>query len=352
MKNCIDVVLRTTSPWHVAYPDNESKTLKGLSLTQSKKVCQKSVPCFLANGLRGRLRRSIAKRILDVMTDVQGPIPAPVYVGMQTGSSSAQPDKTHLSVEELLRSQKHVYMGLFGGGSRTLPSKYKISDVNPILAHTVEAGLFNLPDDYMRTVLDSQLIERNEDSYPLQPYQLLEKRAFFKVDDIARGVNLDCIVKAVEGAEDGIAQYIESNSDSDKKRKGDETGDTKKTTVANMLSIECISTGTLMHFRVDVDPNLTSAQMGAVLLGLKDIFDTNYLGGWGRIDFGKFEVLSLMLNLDTFDVNETLEDGLYIDEDFSFEGASDAVRSFIDESETEIAAVQKDEMISYFTNLA
>jgi len=353
MKNTINIILRTTSPWHVAFPDNQSKAHDGMSLTQSKKVSQKPVPCFLANGIRGRLRRAIADRIIDVMTDVQGPIPSNVYIGMKTGSSSAQPDKSHLSVEELVRSQGHVYMGLFGGGSRTLKSRYKVSDINPILEHTVNAGIFPMPKEKLQPIVDSLMIKSGEDMVHLEPYRLLEKRFFFKVDDIARGVKMDKVIKAVDGGEDGVAKYLTGNQASDKARKGDETGNTKKTSVANMLSIECIATGTMMHFSVTVDPDVNEAQFGALLLGLKDIFDENYIGGWGRAGFGQFEVVSMGIDIDNFDIHETVEEKLYSEKHgFTYHNFSDAVKNSINEAETAIDEVSKDEMISYFTNLA
>lgn len=352
MKNTINIILRTTSPWHVAYPDNKSKSAEGLSLTQSKKVAQKSVPCFLANGIRGRLRRAIADRIVDAMTDVQGAIPAPVYVGLQTGSASAQPDKSHLSVEELVRSQGHVYMGLFGGGARTLKSRYQVSDITPILNHTVNAGIFSLPKAQLQPLVDAQMITRNDETVHLEPYQLLESRSFIKVDDISRGHKLDKVIKAVDEGEAGVAQYIEGNVSSDKARKSDASGQTKKTTVANMLAIECIATGTLMNFSVTLDPDVNEAQLGAILLGLKQLFDDNYFGGWGRIGFGQFDVLSVALNLDGFNINETVESNLYNNQTFTYDAFSHEVQRAIDSAESAIAEVSKDEIISYFTNVA
>jgi CRISPR type IV-associated protein Csf2 len=352
MKNSIDIILRTTSPWHVAYPGNVSKEKDNISQTQTKKVNGKSVPCFLGNGLRGRIRREIAKRITDVILEVQGPITADVYIGLQTGSSSAQPDKTHKSVEELVRSKKHVYMGLLGGGSRTLPSRYKITDINPIIEQTVNAGMFNLPGEILTPILDQSAYKKDDVVKYLQPYQMLEARSFFKVDDIKRGFNLSKILNAVEDGETGIATYIEKSSTSDKARKDDESGDTKKTTVGNMLSIECIATGAMMHFRVDLAPDITSAQAGAMLLALKGIFDTNYFGGWGRIGFGQYEVLSMSVILNTFDVQQVLEDDLYENEEFSYANASNEIKQLIADAEQEIASVSKEEIISYFTNLA
>ncbi|EAX1870565.1 TPA: type IV CRISPR-associated protein Csf2 [Vibrio parahaemolyticus] len=358
--NSINIVLTTTSPWYVAYPENESKELKGVSLTQKKSVFGQQVPCYLGNGLRGQFRRSIGQLIIDSLRGRGETIPANVFIGLQTGSASAQPDKSMNSVEELTRSAQHVYMGLFGGGARTLRSRYSVSDITPILHCTVETNEIVAPKGMVDEVLDSLHYTVKEDGKETQKiiegWQLIEKRWFTKVDDFERGNVTFELLDAIENGTEAVSEYLSGNAENSKQRKAAKNAEgnevVKKTSVANMLGFETIKTGVKMHFRVDFDSTVTEAQFGALLLALEAWVNRNYVGGWGRTNFGRFKVDAIRIDSDRFEIFESYtSEALYTEGKFTLANMADDIKSHVAACKSEIEAVERDEIVSYFTNL-
>ncbi|KGD61396.1 hypothetical protein Y5S_03734 [Alcanivorax nanhaiticus] len=359
--NSINIILTTTSPWYVAFPENESKESKGVSLTQKKSVFGQQVPCYLGNGLRGQFRRSIGQLIIDSLRSKGETIPANVFIGLQTGSASAQPDKSMNSVEELTRSAQHVYMGLFGGGARTLRSRYSVSDITPILHSTVETNEIVAPKGMVDEVLDGLSYTVNDGDNKtvkaIEGWQLIEKRWFTKVDDFERGNVTFELLDTIENGAEAVSDYLSGNAENSKQRKAAKNSDSKekitKTSVANMLGFETIKTGVKMHFRVDFDATITEPQFGALMLALEAWVNRNYVGGWGRTNFGRFKVDAIRIDSDRFDIFESYtNEALYVDDKFTLANMADDIQSHIAETKSEIESVDRDEIVSYFTNLA
>lgn len=358
--NSINIVLTTTSPWYVAYPDNADSKEEGLSLTQKKTVFEKQVPCYLGNGLRGQFRRSIGQLIIDSLRGRGETIPANVFIGLQTGATSAQPDKSMNSVEELTRSAQHVYMGLFGGGARTLRSRYSVSDITPILHCTVETNEIVAPKGMVDEVLDNLSYTvsdgDNKTVKYIEGWQLIEKRWFTRVDDFERGNVTFDLLDAIENGTEAVSEYLSGNAENSKQRKAAKSSDSKekvtKTSVANMLSFETIKTGVKMHFRVDFDSTVTEAQFGALLLALEAWVNRNYVGGWGRTNFGRFKVDAIRIDSDRFEIFESYtSEALYADGKFTLANMADAIKSHVAACKSEIESVERTEIVSYFTNL-
>lgn len=348
VSNTIHVIIRTTSNMNVAYPGGSDD--KNYTLTCKKKVRGNNIPYFPSNGLRGRMRRFIAKRVLDSLTETQGAIPTDIFLGIQNGSSHTQPDKANSSVEEMIRGAEHPYMGVFGGGSRMLESRYAVSDINPILAETLDAGVVQAPHGLLQGIVDTQVIGSGDDVSMLRAYQIVEKRSFIKIDDIVRGKNLVDVSEKIEGGVDAIAAHLEAvtHNQSTRKEQKKSGGDVaKKLTLSNMLGVESICAGVDMHFRIDVSPDLTEAQVGVILLALEDLANQNYLGGWGRTGFGRFSVQALVVDLPSFDIDETVTEGLYEGEKFSV--ANDTLTELTDAGKEALQSVDRDEIIDYFT---
>jgi CRISPR type IV-associated protein Csf2 len=346
--NAIHVILKTTSNWNVAYPDGADEN--NTTLTVKKRINGNNVPYFPANGLRGRFRRYIAKRAIDAMVSTQGQLSLETHIALQSGSSHTQPDKANSSIEELVRASEHIYMGVFGGGSRMLESRYAVSDIHPILNSTVENGVVQAPFALVQEIIEKQNFGIDGDVKQLQPYQIVERRSFIKVDDISRGNNIVDVTQNVEGGESAIADYLEGVSKNQQERKtqkskGEDVA--KKLTLGNILGVESICAGVDMHFRIDVSPDLTEAQVGALLVALEDLANVNYLGGWGRTGFGRFKISAIHADLPALDISETIVDELYQGEHFSFDYTS--LSSLTAEAHEAIQAIDKEEMIDYFT---
>lgn len=346
--NTIHVILQTTSNWHIAYPGGTDD--KNTSLTSKKKFKGENIPYFPINGLRGRFRRAIANRAVNAMVGTQGSLPLETYIALQSGSSHTQPDAANASVEEQVRAAEHVYMGVFGGGSRMLNSRYAISDIHPILESTVVHGLVQAPSELVQEILDSQVYGADGEAKHLKAYQILERRSFIKVDDIVRGNNLVDVSEKVDGGAASVVEYLNGVIENQlarksQKAKGEDVE--KKLTLSNILGVESICAGVDMHFRIDVSPDLSTAQVGTLLIALEDMANVNYLGGWGRTGFGRFKIKAVDVDIPALDIKETVVDGLYDGDTFSFNNS--ALSELTSEGHEAISAIDRDEMMDYFT---
>lgn len=346
MKKTLHIVATTTSPMHTAFPGGAVKAPNGelIQKTNVKAVSGQNTACHPSNGFRGALRRKAADRIMAVLSSRGEKLSAEVYNGLRGGASSAQPDTASNSIEEMVRAGEHAYMGLFGGGSRVLPSKYSVQDLDIICQHNVAAGVVSAPMDMIEEVLGEQTLTVEGEVVDKKPYHYLERAFFTHVDDVKRGVSAEYIENVIEGGFETLQEYADGVKASSEKRKEDSSA--KKTDVGNVVSIERIKTGTPVAMRFDFDEDTTDAQIGLLLLGLQDMFDTNRIGGYGRNGYGRLRVDAVCFNSDGESIKQS--EGLYDGEAFRF-GEDFAV---YEEAALEaLQDIDKDELVGFFTKL-
>ena len=342
MKNTIDVVLTLASPLFVAYPDNYSE---GLSRTITKPVNvggrKHEVPYYPANGFRGAFRRAIADRICDHLKATESAVPGDLYNGLHCGASSGSPDQSALTIEEIVRARKHVYMGLFGGGARTHESMYAVSDMNPIIDATVAAGC--VPERYREEYVVPHTSKDGAVSF-LQPYQIIGERHFLRVDDLYRVMNPDLIQRTVANPIETVAAHQAAVGVNKEDRKGGAV----KEDVANLQSFQTVAEGTPMHFRVDLKADATEGQIGAMLLALEAVFIENYFGGAGRQGMGRVKVAEIV-----FDIGGAKfawgGNSLYKDGEFQL---PDEAARFVDVAKAEIEAIRMADIAPFFEDFS
>lgn len=303
----IDINLTLTSPLHVAFPDNKDdrnvchttkKPIVDIGIEASNRTTL--VPYFPANGLRGGLRRKAAARVMERLCQGESRVPASLYLGLTCGASSGSPDQTALSIEEVLRARRNAYMGLFGGGARLLQSAYRVSDINPVIDLTVKTGVVPAicADRVMarpskepggqQTYLAAWELTPNLNG---QPFGLLN---LIRVDDVYRVMRDDEIARFIKSPTESVAEHQAAVGMNKGERKA---GAASKEDVANMMAFETVAAGTPMHFRVTLAPDASEAQAGLLLLSLADLIQENSLGGFGRIDCGRFRVDTINIQL-------------------------------------------------------
>lgn len=342
--NKIDFVLRTTSPMFIAYPDNYDDKAKVSRTTKKPVLIGNSVaylPYYPGNGFRGGLRRMAANRIATYLAETEGPIPGDLYNGLRCGAASGSPDKTALSIEEIARARKHAYMGLFGGGARIHESMYRVTDMNPIIETTVKLGI--VPNSYKDLVLFRTEKETGEPQF-VQPRQLVGERTSIRVDDLYRIEDFAGLMRVVSNPLETVAEHQRAIGTNKEDRKTDPAA--KKADVGNMMTFEAIAEGTRMHFRIDLDRDLTSEQLGLLLLAFSDLFNENMFGGWVRVGMGKVRVESIKM---TYNDETKYWDNLYNDESFVLPAD---VREYTDAAEKAIKGMKIAELADYFTDFS
>lgn len=289
----IEVLLNLASPMHVAYPKNgNGEGINKYSETAKTAIAHKDgidrVPYYPGNGLRGGLRRCAMRRIVKHLHETEGPIGDSLYLGLACGASNGGLETGKTSIEEVLRARKQVYMGTFGGGMRMHRSAFRVSDMVPVIPLTLDTGL--VPQAYK----DAQ-----QGVQPGFPWKLLGKRTIHRVDDLIRLSEADFIVHNVDNALEAVTQHQATVITNGKDRKGnkdsDEDENVKKTDVANIMTHEYVAAGVPFFFRLDIDESSTEAQLGMILLCLRDLLLENNFGGMSRFGFGRVQVQQIIL---------------------------------------------------------
>lgn len=303
-KNHIEGAINLSTAMHVTEFDKPGETMQKPIITPEGRFY---MPYFPANDLRGRLRRKAASRIFAVWKKKGFAISEALYLGLTCGASSGNPENDK-SVEEVVRANQNVYMGVFGGGTRMLRSGYRVQDLDVISQTCIDAG-----------VVPAHLGESTEGGFVPMEYKdgqkmpirdgfkLLHTYGILRVDDIMRAVRIDEMEGVIEGGREGIAAYQasvlgERTNGKAAKALAKETGvaaeKVARVRVENMQSFRAVASGTPLYLRMDMADTLTPAQTGLLILCLRDLFEEGSFGGYERLGLGKVSVRKMKLMID------------------------------------------------------
>lgn len=313
--NKIEGILRLTSPLHCASTpgDGDYSGNNNITMTQKRKLLTNSgaryVPMFPGNDLRGRLRRVAAGIVLDHIT-ASSKVSVTLYQGLMGGAVTTKLE-SDLTIEEAVRARDNVYMGLFGGATRVLPSRYTANDLIPVLQDTVDLKIVPLEFVGDEGVPKGPIAK--DTVGPLTGFHLVDTRTSFKLDDVADATRPDELEKYVEDAINKVAQLQGQSLAQAATRKADKaaakTGDirsdqiSKKQTLSNMFTVESVAAGTKMYCLFDIANDATDAHVGLLLLALEGLVRQQALGGYIRCGFGRYTAdLTLTRNDQTFQV--------------------------------------------------
>lgn len=245
------------------------------------------IPYFPANDIRGRLRRHAAEHVFEHLLAREEPVSIDVYDGMNAGNFRGRPDNTPTTLEEMRAFREHFFMGLFGGGPRTLPSKLVTHDIDPIYDGTL--SIKSVPDRYSSYAFSGA------------PRDMCDVFGCIRRDDTASFSNLKMVdyikdgFEAINERQDelSIARAKRKREKSDNQKDQEASGahpvaKLKKDDLANMFAYQVIRAGLPMYFEMGFSSMPTDAQAGLLLEGLVRIFNENALGGLIRIGAGSF----------------------------------------------------------------
>lgn len=265
-------VLTTTSPLHT------SAGLKGLRLQRDGKVSTKDsdgipvistvtmpltvrgryygdVPIFPSSGVIGALRRHASRRVRAAITSDGKRTSSSVYYAFQNGHAPAGQLGGVATLKEFEASRADLFFGLFGGGSMRNAAAYILCDLVPVIDQTIDAGL--VPQKFAD--LSPTAIRG------IEPWHLVDYRVMRKIDDIGRGRDSGTDVDLLED---------------DQRREA-------------AAAYQIITTGTPLYFRAQLNDACTPEQRGLFLLALRDMLETQQLGGrvhlgWGGVSAQRF----------------------------------------------------------------
>lgn len=304
-----------------------------------------NIPYFPGNDLRGRLRRKAAAIVMASLQAMGEKVPVDLYAGLCSGAANARPEND-LTIEEAVRAARHVYMGLFGGGTRLLRSGYSVSDAVPIISSTVAAGLVPAGfGGYAEKALPLTTQSSAENNGYGDGWKLTDVRHVLRVDDVMRVLRPQELEALITDATESVTAYQRGVLDNRKNRK--EAADTgvevKKSDVGNMVSIQSIVPGVELYVRLDLRDSLTHAQVGLMLCALRDLINEQGLGGWIRTGFGRFDAEHFTLTLEGEEVAifERGENGDY--------QLTSALASYVESMRAELAELTAPGLLAFFT---
>ena len=203
-----------------------------------------------------------------------------------------------MTIEEVNRALANPYMGLFGGATRLLRSRFRVNDMIPVLRDTVDAGI--VPEGLMGPEWQP-MVSNDGSPQHLTGFHVSESRTSLRVDDVGRALNPTEMEKYIEDAVNAVAakqaQTLADRGErkADKaaakaaKEAGEKAGDIAgKKDVGNMYSIEAIIRGTPLYWLIDLANDATDEHVGLLLLSLQDLVREQALGGLIRNGFGRY----------------------------------------------------------------
>lgn len=311
-------VLTTTSPLHT------SAGTKGLRLQRDGRVSSKDndgipvlstvtmpltvrgryygdVPIFPSSGLIGAQRRHAARRVRAAMGSDGKRLPVTIYYALQNGHAPGPQLGGVASLKDFDAVRADLFFGLFGGGSMRNAARFIQCDLVPVIEQTIDAGI--VPQKFADLAPSA--------SRGIEPWQLVDYRVMRKIDDIGRG----------RDAGEGVDLL-----DDDVRRE-------------SAAAYQVIAPGTSLYYRAQLDESTTPGQRGLFLLALRDLCETQQLGGrthlgWGGVNAQRFRYVH---GKDRHDLFELTPD----DEGLPQLQCTDAFTQLTEPAELALAAIAK-----------
>jgi CRISPR type IV-associated protein Csf2 len=230
-----------------------------------------------------------------------------LYLGLTCGAGSGNPENDK-SVEEVVRANQNIYMGVFGGGTRMLRGGYRVQDLEPITQTTIDAGMVpaHLGDPMEGGFIPMEY--KDGVTSPIREgYKLQHTYNILRVDDIMRATRVDELTSMITGGLEAVAEYQASvmsersegkAAKASAKEANTEIEKVARNRVENMQNFRAVAPGVPFYFRMDMNDTLTLEQTGALILCLRDLIDEGEFGGYVRCGLGKVAVKEMKLVID------------------------------------------------------
>ena len=306
------------------------------------------IPYFPANDIRGRLRREATRIVCETLRTKSDPVDINTFDGMNAGNFRGRPDNTPTTLSEMQEFTNHFFVGLFGGGPRTLPSKLVTHDLDPIYSATLAGG--TVPTRFEKYAFTGK------------SYDMTDVFGCIRRDDTSNFTSLTMMdyikdsFNAINDRQDelSIARSKRKKEKQDNQASKDETGVTKKAELkkddlANMFAYQCIRAGLPLYLELGFSREPTKAQVGLLLESLLQLFNQNALGGLVRLGSGHFtgfanlvvdgRNLGPVLQLNESGVDEDSDPGYVL---------TDLADEYVDAKDEALAATSAEDLNRFF----
>lgn len=284
----------TTSFVHQTDPNkdgNKNKTLKTWMWDANHQ--RREIPFVTANSIRGQLRRAAAEIALDA---INAPVSRALFSVLTSGKASRKDIGEVPTTAALVKGAVDPFAGLFGGGGYMLPSRYSVGPLLPEIEWCQRALHPSLRD---RMIPADRLTYTDADGR-LHALPLITEVILTSRDDVMAGKGQDRIANYQQSLEAWLSEVATGNAAKAKgkaaEKKAREAGEKyqddggAKSSDNRMVSLfEAILPGTPLQFWLRFNSKATDAQVGLMLLAVRDWANANVIGGASARGFGRFE---------------------------------------------------------------
>ncbi len=183
---------------------------------------------------------------------------------MMCGAVTGQPSK-ELTFDLALKSGRHPFLGLFGGGPRLVSSCLQINTLWPVTNTTIKAGLVSYYYE------DDKVVRRAN--------RLTQAIFYRRIDDalVFSDGRTELIVKEYSTA---VADWIKQIG----------SGERSKKQLHTFAAIEYVIPGTRFYSEMKVETERASlGALGLLIHSVTAFANKQGIGGWIRNGFGRFE---------------------------------------------------------------
>lgn len=256
------------------------------------------VPVIPANTARGAIRRICANHLFDKFIDNNEKLD---IVSAQLLINLAHTGRINgsgvIDYEKAMKAREGLFSGLWGGGSNLHRSAIITPTFYPICEATLQSQL--VPHRY-------QMYSRGR-GYDLTTFITQIRR------DSLASIEVPAAEQVIENYEDEIRQHQSAIlQDNATRKKSKEDGEeAKKYTLSNLYAHEAVPPGVSFYGCIRLKDYVTPAQIGMVLMSLKQLFNGESIGGNTRYGYGLLELLE---DIEVIDTNGEPMDQALIDD--------------------------------------
>jgi len=286
--------ITATTHVHQTDPNKEgnlSRTIK--TYAWGKDQIRRQIPFITGNSIRGMLRRAATELTLDA---VNVPISRPMFSVLTTGKTTRKDIGMVPSTRSMIEAGNNVFAGLFGGGGYMIPSRYSMGPLVPMVEWC---------QDWLHPSLREKMIPMDKLTYKVndvtRDVPLVTELILTSRDDLLAGKGANRIEDYQSSVDAWIAEVTagrvaKATDKAEKleaKKRGDKpvAGPTKAISVdvSGYNLIEAMLPGTPLQFWMRLKPSANDAQVGLMLMAVRDWANANVIGGASARGFGRFE---------------------------------------------------------------
>lgn len=307
--------LMSTSCLHVAHgaDDNITRVMKmnvvdGSSTDDGEAPVRpphlSQIPFVPSNSIRGRIRRHTLSILTEALMAKGETITRDAYQMLSNGGMLGGADAGALTVGEVIRGRRHVFVGLWGGGPRMLASAVTTCDLVPVCAETIGAG--KVPESLKGFApTRTSYVDSQPTTQKARGRDLVTTRIFRRNDDMIQ-LNAEAVRRLSTlgpDAEQQIAAYqteqlgFREDRRAAKSTLGDKDARTlsaedqeslKKRDLTNFLEMEIVVPGVVWPIDLLLASHVTPAQIALFARGVERFANEQKLGGNSRLGFGQY----------------------------------------------------------------